>query len=423
MTLGVGFCSIELGVKAGKPPTRILLAQEGDPGWPGYEGITMDAEQGETIIAAFETQGVDVVIDYEHATTAVDRGERAKAPAAGWVKGLKYVQGKGLYADPVEWNEGAIEEIKSREYKYFSPVIAYDVETLKMYKLHSVALTNKPRTIGQRELLAAARAILDIHKENDVPKDKNKKLIVEIAKDQGVLAFLQAQEDLPEDAPAMSADQAAIGKLLALVNEKEAGLPDNATLAMIIQAAIDILGGGSEEEAPQEEPASLKEIGARLGTKDGKKESILAAIDSIRATTVSGKDHQALQERMAGLEKKETERMVEAKIEGYVSTGQLNPNDDKKMEWAKECCGRSPDDFDTLMAGAPKIWDPETKTVGNSGGPKTGREAMIAGAVKMWEGSDRDVKCWAFVNAKLGVDGAESMSTVEREKLAVLVGK
>ena len=168
MTLGIGFCSIELGAGKGKPPTRFLLLKDGDIGWSNLKGVKLDAEQAANIIEAFVTHGVDLVIDYEHATPAIDSGKRDKAPAAGWIKGLVYVKGEGLYADPVEWTEGAIDEIEKREYKYSSPVIVYDEDTLKIKRLHSVALTNKPRTIGQAELLAAARAIVDFNKENDV---------------------------------------------------------------------------------------------------------------------------------------------------------------------------------------------------------------------------------------------------------------
>ena len=49
----------------------------------------------------------------------------APAPAAGWIHGLRWTEGSGLFAE-VELTARALQAIASGEYRYFSPVFLYD---------------------------------------------------------------------------------------------------------------------------------------------------------------------------------------------------------------------------------------------------------------------------------------------------------
>ena len=432
-----------LAKPGGKPPTKFLLLKDGDIGWANLEGVELTEESATDIIAAFESHGVDLVIDYEHATPQVEAGGAAKAPAAGWIKGLRYVKGEGLYADPVEWTEGAAAEIAAREYRYSSPVILYDEETKAIKKLHSVALTNKPRTIGQSELLAAARLVVELNKETDMKKEKELTIALATGKgDKGlahVLTLLKAQEeDMGDNMPAMSSDQAALGQLVATLNANGATLTTDATLSDIIKVAIDQLGGestGEPGEVPEAEVARMKEFGLRLGIPISDEtvpsmihKSLLAAVDKMRATTVSGKDHADLQGRLATLEKERTEQAVAATVEKWTASGHLNPNDAAKLKWAKDVCGRKDGitDFETLMANAPKVWEPDTRTIGNDPGPKNGRESLIAANIKEWKDSPDAIvggDCCAWVNQGLRDEDQTILTDPERKQVEVMAGK
>ncbi len=127
----------------GEPPEKILIFPY--PQWelvddkPGEHLITDEASQA-AIVEAFTRHGVDVVIDYEHASTT-----GGKAPAGGWIKSL-VAGGKDGLVGGVEWTGDAAEEIRKGQYRYHSPVAIYERESRRVVALHSVALTNTPRT-------------------------------------------------------------------------------------------------------------------------------------------------------------------------------------------------------------------------------------------------------------------------------------
>jgi phage I-like protein len=112
------------------PLGKVELADSREP-------LEVDAAALDAMVAAFQAQGVDLVIDYEHQSL---QGERA--PAAGWIKNLE-ARSDGLWAQ-VEWTPQAQEYLRQREYRYFSPVLRLDPETRKPLSLMHLGLTNVP---------------------------------------------------------------------------------------------------------------------------------------------------------------------------------------------------------------------------------------------------------------------------------------
>lgn len=76
------------------------------------------------------------------------------APAAGWFGKLEWRK-SGLYAVDVEWTERATQMIEGSEYKYISPVFAYDKKTGKVKRLLHAALTNNPALDGMDAVTAS----------------------------------------------------------------------------------------------------------------------------------------------------------------------------------------------------------------------------------------------------------------------------
>jgi phage I-like protein len=101
------------------------------------EPLQVDPESLASLVAAFRSRGVDLVIDYEHQSL-----QGRQAPAAGWIKDLEG-RPDGLWAR-VEWTSQAREYLRNREYRYFSPVLQLDPETRKPLALMQVGLTNVP---------------------------------------------------------------------------------------------------------------------------------------------------------------------------------------------------------------------------------------------------------------------------------------
>jgi phage I-like protein len=133
----------------GKAPGRFLLFREG---WSEIEGegnVFVDRAAFDLVAANLQRRGNDVVIDYEH-QTLLD----VQAPAAGFITGLAYEDGVGIWA-VTTWNQRANEYVTAGEYRYFSPVFAIRKSDSRLIAIHSVALTNAPKTNHITPLLAA----------------------------------------------------------------------------------------------------------------------------------------------------------------------------------------------------------------------------------------------------------------------------
>ena len=98
------------------------------------------------------------VIDYEHQTLHKEANGQP-APAAGWIHGLRWLDGKGLYAE-VELTQRARDLVAAGEYRYFSPVFEYAKSTGDVVRVLMGALTNHPAIHGMDaiNLMAAATA-------------------------------------------------------------------------------------------------------------------------------------------------------------------------------------------------------------------------------------------------------------------------
>jgi phage I-like protein len=102
------------------------------------------------------------VVDYEHQTLlAAQNGH--PAPAAGWFSKLEWRE-SGLFAIDVEWTERATQMIEGGEYKYISPVFAYDKKTGKVLRLLHAALTNNPALDGMDAVAASQYQLLNTEK-------------------------------------------------------------------------------------------------------------------------------------------------------------------------------------------------------------------------------------------------------------------
>jgi phage I-like protein len=117
-------------------PEWILLLPAGQVELLGrLEPLQVDSESLASMVAAFRSRGLDLVIDYEHQSL-----QGRQAPAAGWIKDLEG-RPDGLWAR-VEWTSQAREYLHNRKYRYFSPVLQLDPETRKPLALMQVGLTN-----------------------------------------------------------------------------------------------------------------------------------------------------------------------------------------------------------------------------------------------------------------------------------------
>ena len=154
-SIALAACSFEL--QAGNElqlfPQGLFRARDGRP--HEVDAWQIDQVVAEQLIAQVAALTNPLPIDYEHQILhAIENGQ--PAPAAGWFKQLEWREGKGLFAVDVEWTEPAKAFIKNGEYRYVSPVFAWDRKTGEVTGLAMAAITNYPALDGMQRLTALA---------------------------------------------------------------------------------------------------------------------------------------------------------------------------------------------------------------------------------------------------------------------------
>lgn len=142
---------------------------------------------------------IDIAIDLDHETI-----HKGTSVAYGWIKEL-YIKEEELWAK-VEYLEEAIELIKSKKYKYISPVFIKDTihqisaENIG-WSLHSVALTNQPFMedlgeiiLNQKQTKEKENMDEELKKELETLKNEVKTLTVELEQKKEELNTLKEEQ-------------------------------------------------------------------------------------------------------------------------------------------------------------------------------------------------------------------------------------
>lgn len=252
----------------------------------------MDADIAAAIVAAVAARETPLVIDYEHQSLNA-RQNGQPAPAAGWIDAVAYVPGRGLFA-AVSWTERARAYIEAGEYRYISPVFAFDATSGAVQTLASAALTNTPALDGMEAVAAA--------------------------------------EQIPTATQETGMDE-LLERLRWMLN-----LPVTATADEII-AQLDKLKGmlGGDEAAATEQPVNLLALlteqreqivalTAQATTPDPARFAPVAALTALQQSNT------ALQTRVAELEAGHELAALTAEIDAALADGRLN----KAVEpWAR----------------------------------------------------------------------------------------
>lgn len=145
---------IKSGAEIQLLPSGDFRARDGRP--DQIKNWRIDAAIAAKLVARAAARQTPFVIDYEHQTLLSEKNGQP-APAAGWFKTLVWREGQGLFATDVEWTENATAYIASGEYKFISPVFAYD-KTGAVIELMNAGLTNNPAIDGMLEVAQRAAA-------------------------------------------------------------------------------------------------------------------------------------------------------------------------------------------------------------------------------------------------------------------------
>ncbi len=187
--------------------------------------FTFDEAAAASVMSEYKAHGIDLMIDYDHASLAQLTVDPALAgKAAGWFN--IEVRDGALWAVNVRWTTPAAEALARKEWRFMSP--AFSVDEGRITSLLNVAITNMPATRQLAPLMAASsQKKVQTMSQDLSPKLVSSALDAVASKDaKGALGVLQqilaallggsAPEADPEDAapPAGDggADEAAEGE-------------------------------------------------------------------------------------------------------------------------------------------------------------------------------------------------------------------
>jgi len=132
---------------------------------------SIDAKSAAKLIDNFRQQKNKLVIDYEHQTLYKEKNGMP-APAAAWMVDLQWREGSGLWAK-TEYTPQAAQQIKDKQYRYFSPVFNHDQKGV-IKNLINGGLTNTPAIDGMAELAIAARRLFEQPEDNTMSEKDDK---------------------------------------------------------------------------------------------------------------------------------------------------------------------------------------------------------------------------------------------------------
>lgn len=92
----------------------------------------------------------DVLVDVDH-----ESEREGKTAAAGWLKKLHLVPGKGLFGK-VSWTDIGKKLVDNRVFRFLSPSFLIDKDSREPLVMTSVALTNKPAQNGIKPIINSA---------------------------------------------------------------------------------------------------------------------------------------------------------------------------------------------------------------------------------------------------------------------------
>ncbi len=204
---------LSIALQGDEPPTEFRIFTAGTV--ETTKGtFVFDEASAASVMAEYQTHGIDLMIDYDHASLASVTLDPAQAgKAAGWFN--LEVRGGELWAVNVRWTPPAADALRRKEWRFMSPAFGTDDQG-RVTDLLNVAITNLPATRKLQPLMAAnmkpenVMAALEalIAGDTEACAELLKGIIAEAA---GAAAPAPAEEPAAEPAPdAAASEQAAV---------------------------------------------------------------------------------------------------------------------------------------------------------------------------------------------------------------------
>lgn len=198
--------NFDLSTLGATAPDEVELISAPDPSTGKVQGRDgrawlFDVQAQGAVLDGFRQGGIDLPIDWEHATQYRAPNGQA-APAAAWIERLDIRDGGSLWGR-VKWTPRASDQVANREYRFLSPVFDYDPATGRILRLVSAGLVNKPNLplqalnheeIPMRSKLLTAAIIAALALKEDADDDTIAAAINTLKKDRDTATALNAEK-------------------------------------------------------------------------------------------------------------------------------------------------------------------------------------------------------------------------------------
>lgn len=320
--------AIGLSPGADKLPEWYCIFPEGVSEVEGLGKYLVDRVGWDHVAARIARRGVDIVFDYEHQTLA-----DTQAPAAGWCKKWRYRDGVGIEAQ-VEWTSAATAYIVALEYRYFSPVFQVRGSDKRIFAVHSVALTNAPRTNNIKPLLAKLGGQLD--------REETMELLQRLSE------ALQMADG--------SGETEVMAEIAALQKKAGAGAVEGVPAAVV----------------------------AALGIAESDETTVVASIHALK----QGRKNMVSREEFVLLTAKLADLAAGESVAQAMEAGKITPD---QRDWATKYAASDPEGFGIFVSKAPVIIPVGALPPGESS-PGDGGDANVMAVAKMLDVSEDDLK-------------------------------
>ncbi|MDY0212560.1 MAG: phage protease [Desulfuromonadaceae bacterium] len=266
---GVDLASAALNFEltaGGSLPEQIVLLPAGE-NITGRDGRSWRNGSAQQVVEYLEQRGCDLVLDFEHATELkAPQGEQA--PAAAWLNGFALQDGQ-VVAKVERWTPAGEKAVSQGEYRYISPVILYNKNTMEIKGISSVGLTNRPNlhvpALNQQQPTTEVNMLKKLLAKLGLPEDATEEqalsAIATLKDDLAAASNAQQPPDLNKFVPRADFDQ--LQARAANAEQKLATAASEQLEGAINQQIDEALKGGKIA------PASKDFYAAMCRTQDG----------------------------------------------------------------------------------------------------------------------------------------------------------
>lgn len=244
--------------------TEVQIATIGDVVGSASDGSPVDQKLTEDALKKLAEKHKDdeLLVDADHESEV-----GGKTEAKGWLSGLKFVPGKGLFGK-IHWTDIGKKLIENRVFRWLSPSWYLDKNTHEPVEMTSVALTNKPSQAGRIEPIVNSQPIELTDNKEEYEMTMTKEELVSLIKE--TVAAMNAEpvkEEVKEEVAENTCSEDKAEKPVENECEKDADVvknedtPEDAEQVSEVKEEVkeEIQEGKEEGKTPEEIKEEVKE--------------------------------------------------------------------------------------------------------------------------------------------------------------------